>query len=57
MYLTTTVSDPASFVAVIVYAVEELSVVGVPLIVPVVASMLMPAGRSLAVKAVTVEPK
>ena len=39
---------PAALVAVIVYAVAEDTVVGVPEIIPVTGSMDKPAGKELA---------
>jgi len=43
--VTVAVSLPPALVAVTVYAAEETTAVGVPLIWPVDESMLMPLGR------------
>ena len=43
--VTVAVSLPPALVAVTVYAVEETTTVGAPLIWPVDVSMLMPFGR------------
>jgi len=55
--VTVAVSLPPALVAVTVYAVEETTALGVPLIWPVDESMLMPFGRGgETVQDVTVPP-